>query len=99
MCAGIWRWAGMRILGRAALWAPVLAVLLHVAPATSQPTISTSETGGNFKSIKVNGREFSTPAAALDAIRLSYNEPLGSLLVDPDPVSGRARVVVPDRDR
>jgi S1-C subfamily serine protease len=89
----------MWTFGRATLLAAIFMLLSHVSAAIAQPTISTTQTGMTLKSVKVNGREFSTPAAALDAIRLSYNESLGALMVEPDPVSGRARVIVPDRDR
>src|SRR5882672_8040770 len=99
MSAGIRRRNGMWTFGRATLLAAIFTLLSHVSAAISQPTISTTQTGMTLKSVKVNGREFSTPAAALDAIRLSYNESLGALMVEPDPVSGRARVIVPDRDR
>jgi S1-C subfamily serine protease len=84
------------VVGRQFLAVAVGAMLTLsgcVAPPTSTAPLS------RITNIKINGVDYATPAAALEAKRQANQRTLDTFAKSPEPIKGRARVVVPDRDR
>jgi S1-C subfamily serine protease len=54
---------------------------------------------GGATNFSRNGADYASPAAALDARHAEAETSLATLATEPDPVLGKLRIVIPDRDR
>jgi len=80
-----------------------LCVAIGLLAGCAQPvaTNNAAQTGPvtTFKSIKFNGVDYATPAAALDAERSLEASRVAGVAAESDPIKGSVRIVVPDLDR
>lgn len=83
----VWRLASCLALGLIAGCAPAAAAADNTTPITT------------IHDIKINGVDYTSEAAALAARRQNEDKLLAALIREPDPIKGKVRVIVPDRDR
>jgi hypothetical protein len=74
-------------------------LLLESCRPPGQPLVGGNGPITGVTNIKINGVNYATPAAALDAERQTNDKVVAALTHEADPIKGRARIVLPDHDR
>jgi S1-C subfamily serine protease len=88
-----WRLAACLALGLMQGCAPA------APPAPPPPTANNTGPITSIREVKINGVTYSSEAAALEGRREDKDKLVAGLTREPDPIKGRAAVIVPDRDR
>lgn len=94
------RVAGKKAYRAQLAWLGVLAMLLQ---GCNQPmavsNVNNTAPITTFSHVKINGVDYSSPAAALAAQQHGNDSVLAALNRERDPIRGRVRIVLPDHDR
>src|SRR5581483_4691786 len=73
-------------------------LLVTILAACARP-VATNGSISKINSVKVGDVTYPSVAAALDAIKRNNERYVDGIAVEPDPMKGSLRIVLPDRDR